>query len=48
MIWNIESGSAFPNVANVLGNTTTGGHHCTDFVVGRDWGERAIQGEGSS
>ena len=48
MIGNIESGGAVPNVAKVSGDATTGGHDCTNFVVGRDWGERAIRGEGSS
>ena len=48
MIWNIESGGAVPNVAKVSGDATTGGHDCTNFVVGRDWGVRAIRGERSS
>ena len=48
VIWNIESGGAVPNVAKVSGDATTGGHDCTNFVVGRDWGVNAIRGERSS
>ena len=48
VIWDIESGGAVPNVAKVSGDATTGGHDCTNFVVGRDWGVRAIRGERSS
>ena len=48
VIWDIESGGAVPNIAKVSGDATTGGHDCTNFVVGRDWGVRAIWAEGSS
>ena len=48
VIWDVESGGAVPNIAKVSGDATAGGHDCTNFAVGRDRGEGAIRGEGSS